>query len=367
MTKNNHPGPLADIKVLEFTGLGPTPFCGMLLADLGADVVRIDRPGKADYGPEDVESRGRSSLVLDLKDPAGRQTALALARRADILIEGHRPGVMERNGLGPDELLAANPALVYGRVTGWGQTGPLASLAGHDLNYLAITGALHAMGTRDRPAIPLNLLADFGGGAMYLMMGLLAALHHARRTGTGQVVDAAMGDGVISMMNMIYGDLQAGTWQDERESNVTDGGAPFYNVYRCADDRWVSLACIEPPFYRAFLDSAGLDPALFSNQWDRSQWPGQRERLATMFLERDRDAWIGHFAGKDVCIAPVLSLAEAREYPHNEARQSFQTIDGVPQAAAQPRLSVTPAQTPFGVHPKDADREAVLGRWGVEE
>lgn len=367
MKNASHSGPLAGTRVLEFAGLGPAPFCGMLLADLGADVVRIDRPGGADYRPEDVETRGRASIVLDLKKTAERDMALALAGKADILLEGFRPGVMEKLGLGPDTILAQNPALVYGRITGWGQSGPLASQAGHDLNYLALTGALHAMGTAEKPAIPLNLVADFGGGAMYLMMGLLAALYHARNTGTGQVVDAAMCDGVISLMNMIYGDFHAGTWTDTRANNVIDGAAPFYNVYRCADGKWLSLACIEPVFYRAFVDKAGLEQATFGDQWDRQRWPDQRAALAALFERQSRDAWIAHFAGHDVCIAPVLSLAEARQHPHNRARHNFQDIDGVTQAGAQPGFSMTPAQTPFGVHHKDADRQHVLSRWRVKD
>jgi len=363
MTQHHHQGPLSDIRVLEFAGLGPAPFCGMLLADLGADVVRIDRASGADYKPEDVESRGRSSIVLDLKKATDKNTAQQLAARADILIEGFRPRVMERLGLGPDVLLATNPALVYGRITGWGQTGPLASKAGHDINYLGITGALHAMGTAEKPAIPLNLVADFGGGAMYLIMGMLAALHHARRTGQGQVVDAAMTDGVISMMNMIYGDLHTGKWQDQRQSNVIDGGTPFYNVYACADDKWISLACIEPAFYQAFIQAAPLDEKLYEQQWDKAHWPALQEALAKMFRTRTRDEWIRHFEGVDACIAPVLSLTEAREHPLNSTRGSFQEIDGIPQTAAQPRLSSTPAGTPFGVHRKDADRNDILERW----
>lgn len=364
----NHPGPLHDVRVLEMAGLGPAPFCGMLLADLGADVVRIDRPDGPDYRPEDVESRGRHSIVLDLKQKDDLHIAKRLAARADILIEGFRPGVMERLGLGPDQLLADNPALVYGRITGWGQTGPLSQKAGHDLNYLSITGALHAMGTADHPLIPLNLIADFGGGALYLMMGIQAALHHARRCGEGQVVDSAMTDGVISLMNMIYGDFHAGTWADRRESNVIDGAAPFYNVYCCADERWISLACIEPAFWSAFSARAGLaEEPLFSAQWDRDRWPAMCEALRTLFAERNRDDWIRHFAEVDACIAPVLSLEESRQHPHNRARGSFQQLDDIPQAAAQPGLSRTPAATPFGSVRKDSDRSGILNRWGVED
>ena len=367
MMDNPHSGPLIGIRVLEFSGLGPAPFCGMLLADMGADVVRIDRIERADYKPEDVEARGRESIMLDLKSADGIALAKGLAGKADILIEGYRPGVMERLGLGPDELLADNPALVYGRITGWGRAGPLAPKAGHDINYLGLTGALHAMGTREKPAIPLNLVADFGGGALYLAMGILAALHHARATGNGQVVDAAMVDGVVSMMNMIYGDFHAGTWTDSRECNVIDGAAPFYNVYRCSDENWISVACIEPAFYQAFIDTAGIDKDTFADQWDRSAWPSRIETLASLFAQQPREAWLARFEGVDACVAPVLSLAEARDHPHNVARQSFQAIDGVPQAGAFPRFSRTPAATPSGVQRKDSNRHAILRRWALKK
>ena len=364
----SHSGPLKDVRVVEMAGLGPAPFCGMLLADLGADVVRIDRPDAADYRPEDVEARGRHSIVLDLKQADDLAIGKQLAARADILIEGFRPGVMERLGLGPEQLLADNPALVYGRITGWGQNGPLAQKAGHDINYLSITGALHAMGSAEKPLIPLNLVADFGGGALYLMMGILAALHHARRSGEGQVVDSAMTDGVISLMNMIYGDLHAGSWVDRRESNVIDGAAPFYNVYCCADQRWISLACIEPLFWSAFIEQAGLaEEPLFSEQWGRDNWPAMYKTLCELFSKRKRDDWIQHFANVDACIAPVLNLEEARQHPHNLARGSFQTLDNIPQAAAQPGLSHTPAATPFGSVKKNENRKNILERWRIKE
>ncbi|MES2606127.1 MAG: CoA transferase [Pseudomonadota bacterium] len=333
-------GPLAGLKVVEFAGLGPAPFCCMLLADMGADVVRIDRPGTI-YSAADVEARGRSSVYLDLKNSDGKAQALTLMQRADIVIEGFRPGVMERLGLGPDVALQQNPRLVYGRMTGWGQNGPLAQKAGHDLNYLAITGALHAMGTKEKPAIPLNLIADFGGGALYLAMGVLAALHHVKATGTGQVVDAAMTDGVISMLGMIYGDFADNRWIDQRESNVIDGGAPFYNVYQCADGKWLSLAAIEPQFYQRLLEVAPLRDQLFNQQWNRALWPQQRQLLENFFRTRARDEWCSHFASHDVCIAPVLSLAEAQQHPHNLARTSFVEIGGIVQPAPAPRFSKT--------------------------
>ena len=331
-------GPLRGIKVLEFAGLGPAPFCCMLLSDMGAEVLRIDRPGTT-YIAADVEARGRTSVQLDLKSADGKQQALALMEQTDILIEGFRPGVMERLGLGPDVAQQKNPRLVYGRMTGWGQSGPLSHKAGHDLNYLAITGALHALGTKDKPAVPLNLIADFGGGALYLAMGVLAALHQARQTGQGQVVDAAMTDGVISMMGMIYGDFADGRWIDARESNVIDGAAPFYNVYRCADDKWLSLAAIEPQFYSRFLDVAGLNDAMFKNQWNKALWPEQKQGLEEFFSTRSRDAWCVLFADHDICVAPVLSLAEAQQHPHNRARNAFTLQDGILQPATAPHFA----------------------------
>jgi len=366
MTKTKQSGPLARLKVLEFAGMGPAPFSGMLLSDLGADVVRIDRAQGPDYLPQDVESRGRHSIVLDLKNPDDLATAKALAEKADILIEGFRPGVMERLGLGPEQIHKTNPKLIYGRITGWGQTGPLAQKAGHDINYLSLTGALHAMGTKEKPAIPLNLIADFGGGSLYLIMGILAALHEARNTGQGQVIDAAMTDGVISLMNMIYGDFNAGSWKDERESNVIDGAAPFYNVYRCADDKWISLACIEPQFYRAFIDNTELEQSAFENQWQREDWPAQKTILESMFLKKTREQWIEHFEKHDVCIAPVLNLQEAQNHPHNINRHSFQTIDGISQANAMPRMNQNTPATAFGVRKKNADRAEIISRWEIE-
>jgi len=363
-------GPLAGIRVLEFAGLGPAPFCAMLLSDLGADVLCIDRPGTK-YVASDVEARGRTRVQLDLKDPAPQAQALQLAGRAHLLIEGFRPGVMERLGLGPEVVLKRNPQLVYGRMTGWGQSGPLANKAGHDLVYLAITGALHAMGTRERPAVPLNLVGDFGGGALYLALGLLSALHHARATGIGQVVDAAMSDGVISMMGMIYGDFADGRWVDERESNPIDGGAPFYNVYRCRDGKWLAIAAIEPQFYRNLLQALAGDgialpltlPQMLAAQWQRSTWPEQQEAFAAIFAQRTRDQWCALFAADDACVAPVLSLAEAPGYPHNRERQSLVDLDGVVQPAPAPRLSVTAGSVHNPPQIAAIGIEAALRQW----
>jgi alpha-methylacyl-CoA racemase len=359
-TQQRGQGPLQGIKVLEFAGLGPAPFCCMLLSDMGADVVRIDRPG-TDYIPADVEARGRSSLQLDLKSESGKQQALQLIAQADILIEGFRPGVMERLGLGPDAALAANPRLVYGRMTGWGQTGPLAHKAGHDLNYLALSGALHALGPKEKPAVPLNLIADFGGGALYLAMGVLAALQHAQRNGTGQVVDCAMTEGVISMLGMIYGDFAEARWVDARESNVIDGAAPFYNVYACSDGLWLAVACIEPAFYTAFLHAADIRDALFKDQWNRSQWPAQKQALEQLFRTRTRNDWLAMFEPHDACVTPVLSLAEAQQHPHNLQRRAFVHHQGIMQPAPAPRFGVS--HTAIQESKQQPALDEVLSRW----
>jgi len=360
-------GPLADLKILEFAGLGPVPFCGMLFSDLGADVLRIDRPGGRDYDRFSVETRGRRSVVLDLKHDAGRDVALRLADRADALVEGFRPGVMERLGLGPDTLLDRNPGLVYGRMTGFGQTGPMASAPGHDINYVALSGALHAMGAADKPVVPLNLLGDFGGGALYLAFGIMAGLHHVRSGGAGQVIDCAMTEGVISTMGMLYGEFAAGRWHDQRAANIIDGGAHFYNNYECADGRWIAIGSIETPFYAALLAALGLDDDPdFAHQMDQSRWPSLRHRLESVFRGRTRDDWCALFAGTEVCFAPVLSLAEAPEHPQNRARGSFVEVDGVPQPAPLPRFSRTPAGIRHGPRPAGADGPAALRDWGIE-
>jgi alpha-methylacyl-CoA racemase len=354
-------GPLKGLKVVEFAGIGPAPMCGMLLSDLGADVVRIDRPGAA-YDRFTVEARGRRAVQLDLKAEAGRRGALALLQVADALIEGFRPGVMERLGLGPGPVLAANPRLVYGRMTGWGQTGPYAQSAGHDINYIALTGALHAIGPKEKPAIPLNLVGDFGGGALVLAFGLVSALLHARATGEGQVVDCAMSEGTIALMGMLYGHLQRGTWSDRRESNIIDGGSHFYNAYRCADGEWISLAAIEPQFYARLLERLGLkDDPDFADQHDQARWPRLKGKLAAIFAGRSRAEWAALLEDADLCFAPVLSMTEAPRHPHNRAREAFVELAGVLQPAPVPRFSRTPGQ----VQTPPAD-EDVFAAWGVQ-
>jgi alpha-methylacyl-CoA racemase len=363
-------GPLHGVRVVEFAGLGPGPFCGMLLADLGADVVRIDRRGTRGgligaLGGTSLLDRGKRSIALDLKDPADLDVVRALVQRADVLLEGFRPGVMERLGLGPDELLAVRPQLVYGRMTGWGQTGPLADSAGHDIGYIALTGALGASGRVDeRPAPPLNLLGDFGGGGAFLALGALAALLHARATGQGQVVDAAIVDGTAVLTTMIHGMLDLGMWRDRRGVNLLDTGAPFYDVYRCSDGKFLAIGALEEPFYAALLDGLGLagDESL-PDRMDPARWPELRARFTELFASRSRDEWWRAFEGTDACVAPVLSLVEATADRHNRERGVFVEVDGVVQPDTAPRFSATPGAVgrvpAVGEH--DAEIRAELG------
>jgi alpha-methylacyl-CoA racemase len=366
-------GPLAGLRVVELAGVGPGPFCAMLLADLGADVLRIDRPGPAELGLDiprelDLPLRGRRSVAIDLKSPAGAAAARRLIGRADALIEGFRPGVAERLGLGPDACLALNPRLVYGRMTGWGQDGPLATAAGHDINYLALAGALGAIGPSGGPPVPpLNLVADLGGGALYLAFGLLAALHERTVSGRGQVVDAAMVDGAASLMTSTFGLAAAGRWRDTRGSNDLDGGAPWYSAYETADGRFVAVGAIEGRFYAELLRRLGLDPASLPAQHDRSGWPLLRHRLAEAFLTRTRDEWTRVMEGSDACVAPVLSLTEAASHPHNVARGTFVEVDGVVQPGPAPRFSRTPARIAGGPEPVGHRAEETLGEWGWSE
>lgn len=358
-------GPLAGLKVMELAGVGPAPMCAMLLADLGATVLRVERSSPVELGLErpphlNLLNRGRQVLALDLKSRDGVEVALALAERADVLIEGFRPGVMERLGLGPDECLARNPRLVYGRMTGWGQDGPLAAAAGHDLNYIAITGALDAIGRRGQPpSIPLNLVGDFGGGALYLALGVLSALHEATRSGRGQVVDAAIVDGTLSLMTAMYGTVAAGMWNPERGTNVLDSGAPFYNVYECADGRYVSVAAVELRFFRELLARIGIDESEIPDRLDRASWSKAQALLADRFRMRTRDEWCQVLEGTDSCFAPVLSVAEASSHPQVGARKSLIDIAGVTQPAPAPRFSRTAARTPQP--PRNVSRDEALG------
>jgi alpha-methylacyl-CoA racemase len=360
-------GPLSGVRVIEFQGIGPGPFCAMLLSDMGADVVRIDRKGGMGGSKFDVTSRGRRSVALDLKKPEDVATALALIGKADALIEGFRPGVMERLGLGPEEALKANPKLVYGRMTGWGQTGPLALTAGHDINYIALTGALGAMGPADRPpSPPLNLVGDFGGGALYLAMGICAALFEAQRSGHGQIIDAAMTDGAASLAAMFYGFRAMGMWSDSRDNNLLDGGAHFYDCYETKDGKYVSIGSIEPQFYALLLEKAGLSQdTAFHAQMDKGQWPDLSTKLAAVIGEKTRAEWCALMEGSDVCFAPVLTLNEAPEHAHNKARETFVAVHGVVQPNVAPRFSRTPSQVQETLPEVGKHNAEVLAEWGV--
>ena len=360
------PGPLSGYRILEFAGIGPGPFCGMVLADLGAEVVRIDRAEGAEGSRKDFVGRGRRSIALDLKQPAAIETALRLIEKADALIEGFRPGVMERLGLGPETCLARNPRLVFGRMTGWGQEGPLAKAAGHDINYIALTGALWSIGPKDRkPVPPLNLVGDYGGGGMLLAVGILAALLEAKGSGKGQVVDAAMVDGAALLMAPIYAMKARGGWGAERGTNRLDGAAPYYDTYECADGRWLAVGPIEPQFWAEMLKLLGLDPARFEQRNDPAQWEALKAELAAAFRARRRDDWVGVFEGTDACVCAVLSMDEAPHHPHMAARGTFVEREGAIQPAPATRFSRT-ASAIGGAPPLRGEHtEAVLSDWGL--
>lgn len=362
-------GPLTGLKVIEMVGLGPAPFCAMLLADMGAEVIRVQRPGQAlgERARFDVLARGRRAIALDLRQREGVETLLQLVESADALIEGFRPGVMERLGLGPAPCLQRNPKLVYGRMTGWGQSGPLAQAAGHDINYIALAGALHAIGRPgEKPVVPHNYIGDFGGGGMLLGFGVLCALLEAQRSGKGQVVDAAMTDGTALLSAMMYGFRAAGRLGDERGANLLDGGAHFYDTYECADGRFIALGAIEPQFYAELLTRCGIDDPQFQRQMDPSQWPQLKAKLAALFQQRSRAQWCDLLEGSDACFAPVLDWAEAAGHPHNRERGTYLELDGVLQPAPAPRFSRTPAATPTPA-PGAPQSEAVLRDWGLSD
>ena len=364
-------GPLHGIKVVEFAALGPAPMGAMLLADLGATVLRIERksatggrPSADLFDPKvDILNRNRQVIALDLKRPEGIAAALQLIAGADALIEGFRPGVMERLGLAPDVCLARNPRLVYGRMTGWGQTGTLSQAAGHDINYLSLSGALHAIGERGgKPVVPLNLVAD-GGGAMLLALGILAALLEARVSGQGQVVDAAMTDGCATLMTMVHTFKAMGQWTQDRGSNVLDGGAHFYDTYRCRDGKYIAIGPIEPQFYALFLEKTGITDPEFKLQWDQARWPTLKERLRAILLEKTRDEWCGLMEGSDACVTPVLDMDEARQHPHNLSRNTFIEVDGVIQPAPAPRFSRTAPDRPTPPTARGVAAD-ILHEWG---
>jgi alpha-methylacyl-CoA racemase len=352
-------GPLAGYRIVEFAGIGPGPFACMMLADMGAEVVTLDRVG-ARKNLKSVAGRGRKVVEIDLKDKAAVAQVLDLLANADALIEGFRPGVMERLGLGPDIVLQRNPRLVYGRMTGWGQDGPLAQAAGHDINYISVTGALAAIGTAEKPVPPLNLVGDFGGGALYLVVGVLAALLEASRSGKGQVVDTAMCDGAASLMSMFFDMTAAGRWVEERERNFLDGGAHFYGIYECACGHFISIGSIEPQFYVLLRQHAGLTDADFDAQMDRKAWPALREKLARVFKSRTREDWCKIMEGTDICFAPILTMTEAPRHPHMAARNVFVERHGVTQPAPAPRFSRTPSAIR---EPETADIGGLVDAW----
>ena len=361
-------GPLKGLTIIEISGIGPGPFAGMSLADMGANVIRVERPGGTDFSNAqeprlDFLNRGKRCICVNLKQPEGVATVLQLLEKADGLLEGNRPGVMERLGLGPDICLQKNPALVYGRMTGWGQEGPMAQAAGHDLNYVALAGALHPIGRAgEKPAIPLNLVGDFGGGGLMLAYGMVCALLEAKTSGKGQVVDAAMIDGAATLMASTFAASQVGFWREERGTNLLDGGAHFYEVYETSDGKYISLGAIEPQFYAALLETLGEDATYFQNQWDMDNWPAMQEQMSAIIKGKTRDQWDAVFAGVDVCYAPVLAMSEVRHHPHHQARGTFIDDGEYWQPAPAPRFSRTKAElrgpsARLGQHTQDILRE----------
>ena len=360
-------GPLHGVRVIELGGIGPGPFCGMLLSDMGAEVVRVDRAQSVGQrtGTDTITGRGRRALAVDLKNPDGVECVLRMVEQADALIEPFRPGVMERLGLGPDTCLAHNPRIVYGRMTGWGQDGPLALVAGHDINYISLAGALaHFAREGGQPTPPLNLIGDYGGGGMLLAFGLVCGILEARASGQGQVVDAAMIDGAALLMAAIWGFRNSGLWREEPGVNLLDTGAAFYDTYETADGKYISLGAIESQFFAEFLERAGLDPADFPNQNDRAEWPAMRERFAKLFLSKTRDEWCEILEGTDVCFAPVLRMSEAEQHPHIKARKTIVEEHGSPQPAPAPRFSRTPAEIQGPARLGGEDTDATLADWG---
>ncbi|MBW2295330.1 MAG: CoA transferase [Deltaproteobacteria bacterium] len=364
-------GPLAGFRIIEVSGIGPGPFGAMMLSDMGAEVIRVERPSATMWEDPsmDLLNRGRRCITIDLKQPLGVETLLRLLDSYDALLEGFRPGVMERLGLGPEVCLERNPALVYGRMTGWGQTGPLANAAGHDINYIALAGALHPIGRRgEPPTVPLNLVGDFGGGGLMLAYGVVCALLERSRSGKGQVVDAAMVDGAATLMTIFHATQQLGYWSDERGTNLLDGGSHFYDTYETQDGKWISIGSFEPKFYALLLEKLDLDPATFP-QMDKQQWPAQKQKVAALFLERTRDEWCKLLEGTDVCFAPVLTIAEAREHPHNTARGTFTQINGVSQPRPTPRFGRTDSEISRPpAHPGEHTEEILTeAGWSPEE
>ena len=362
-------GPLTGIKVIEMAAIGPVPFCAMMLSDMGAEVIRIDRLSQKGSGSSaNVLYRGRKSVAFDLKNSTALDSTLRLSDQADVILEGFRPGVMERLGLGPEVCLERNPKLIYGRMTGWGQSGPLSHAAGHDINYISIAGALGSMGYADRPpAPPLNLIGDFGGGAMYLLAGILAAIVERNSSGKGQVVDAAMTDGTASLLSPFYGLMAMGMWSTERYSNRLDGGAFYYGSYECSDGKYISLGSLEPQFYALLLEKCGITDETFKEQSDQEAWPIKREKMEALFKTKTQQEWCGILEGTDVCFAPVLNLKEAPDHPHNKTRQTFVKVQGVTQPAPAPRFSRTQGKIQSPAALTGENTEEVLSDWGFSD
>lgn len=355
---------LHQLKVIEMAGIGPCPLAGQLLADLGAEVIVIDR-ASTPADPTEINRRHKRSIALNLKSPEGLKAAQQLIAQADVLIEGFRPGVMEKLGLSPDVCLSANPKLIYGRMTGWGQTGPLAQTAGHDLNYLAITGALHPIGVADQPPVPpLNLAADYGGGTMFLLLGILAALYERNTSGQGQVIDAAMVDGVPAMMGLLHTWFARQWWTTQREANFLDGGAPFYRCYTTADHKYLSVAPLEPHFFKELLAKASIPAEHHASQYHKDNWPARSQEYATIFRQKTLAEWLAIFEGSDACVAPVLDFNEVEAHPHNAARGSFVRVENVLQSAPAPRFSRTPAKAPIAPTAAGADTDSILAELG---
>ncbi len=377
MAESSRSGPLTGIKIIELAGIGPSPYTNMMLADAGASVLRLERAapgavarGAAETGPYwDLLNRSRPSVGIDLKHPDALELVLGLVEQADGLTEGFRPGVAERLGLGPEDCWARNPRLVYGRMTGWGQDGPMAAMAGHDINYIGLGGVLWSIGRADSPPVPpLNLVGDFGGGGLLLAFGMLAAIIEAKRSGQGQVVDAAMLDGAASLMTMIHSFHQFGIWNEERGANMLDTGAPFYEVYETSDGKWMAVGGIEAKFYAELLEGLGLTgDATLPGQMERDKWPAMKARFAEVFRTKTRDEWTAIFDGTDACVVPCLSPWEAHEHPHNQARSTFVEVDGVVQPAPAPRFSRTPSAVSKPPSPPGADTVSGLAEWGVDE
>ena len=362
-------GPLTGIRVVEMAGIGPGPFTAMMLSDLGAEVIRVDRLSHKGTGHRaNVLNRGRKSIAVDLKNPRGVETTLRLIEQADVVLEGFRPGVMERLGLGPEECLSVNPRLIFGRMTGWGQTGPLSQAAGHDINYISIAGALGAMGYADRPpAPPLNLVGDFGGGAMYLLTGILAALVERATSGQGQIIDAAMTDGTASLLSPFFGLMAMNMWTTDRFSNRLDGGAFYYGSYECSDGKYISIGSLEPQFYALLLEKAEITDPEFQEQLDEAAWPAKREKLNQLFKTRTRQQWCDIMEGTDVCFAPVLDLKEAPTHPHNIGRKTFVELEGVVQPAPAPRFSRTQGEIQGPAAMAGEHTREVLSAWNFTD